>query len=937
MNPHDTTLHAACADDAALEALVSGTLAPDRERVLEAHLGGCAACRGRLDALAASPESWSTVREQLSAGAEGDDADAVPPIPALATLIQKILAPSDDERMLGRLGPYEITGIIGSGGMGIVLKGHDRALDRFVAIKLLSPHLASSGAARQRFLREAKAAAAVVHDNVIAIHGVDEFAGLPYLVMPYCRGTTLEKRVRDAGPMSLREILRVGLQTARGLAAAHAQGLVHRDVKPANILLEDGVERVRITDFGLARAADDASLTVTGLLAGTPHYMSPEQALGKPLDARSDLFALGAVLFTLATGKPPFRAESSHAVLRMVTDVEPADVRLANPDMPAWLAGIIGRLLAKDPAARYPSASEVAATLEECLAHVNDPLAKPLPAAAAALLAPTPGPAAGPIRSMLTPSTFLARLRNLMSDQRLLSIAALVIFLMALLLPWPILALGRAEPAIIYAAIASLTSLLFAWLGRRDSLGRLVLKLAGAAAILGVAGISLLVLSEGRRNAQHVAALRAENFAKQTQMEAIARQQSGLVPMAITVPAGTRVASGPDPMPIVTWPPQATDMSPVLTTTVVPPAAMVVPPAPAEAPSPILPNPTGSFAPVPDASVGLPVLPEAVPYVPDASIQPQAAAVSVFPSPGSMGMVPPMSMMSSLTAGPSGAMTTVTQEKNDDVLEHLTTLLEAMEKALAEGRFTANATVTIRKRDSAAHFGLHPIVESRSIGIDDEPSSAFPLALYGPTTWQEEFTTKFLGRSIGALVADRGIATTFASDPDRIEFTLTPEQGDRIEEQFRVTFDHTKGDLVSKAHDVRFRRSETFRCMHETTAGDFREVAPGVRLPHRVTIDYHDVTRDSPVDEIPPLAWSIRVDIAEWTPTGEDEAEHADEHHEAENDDDQAAGDDSHEDDADPSDDEPTTAEEAVATGEEAPEDSAGDAPVPQAGAIFRE
>jgi len=872
MNPHDATLPSACADDAALEAIVSGTLAPDRERALEAHLGGCAACRGRLDALAASPESWSTVREQLSAGAEGDDADAVPPIPALATLIQKILAPSDDERMLGRLGPYEITGIIGSGGMGIVLKGHDRALDRFVAIKLLSPHLASSGAARQRFLREAKAAAAVVHDNVIAIHGVDEFAGLPYLVMPYCRGTTLEKRVRDAGPMSLREILRVGLQTARGLAAAHAQGLVHRDVKPANILLEDGVERVRITDFGLARAADDASLTVTGLLAGTPHYMSPEQALGKPLDARSDLFALGAVLFTLATGKPPFRAESSHAVLRMVTDVEPADVRLANPDMPAWLAGIVGRLLAKDPAARYPSATEVAAILEACLAHVNDPLAKPLPAAAAALLAPLPGPATGRARSTLPPSTFLSRLRDLMSDQRLLSIAALVIFLMALLLPWPIMALGRAEPAIIYAVIASLTSLLFAWLGRRDSLGRLVLKLAGAAAILGGAAVAfpaaVYLLSESRPNAERVAAITAQNLAKQAQMEAIARQQNAPVPMAIPVPAGPRVASGPDPMPVVGWPNHTTPADLDVLTVTVPSS------------TPVAVNPADEM--VPSLQGGLPT----------GAIQPEAAPV--FPtSPPPMGAVSPMSMMSSGAAGTdSGPMTTGTHGKNDDVLEHLTTHLEAMEKALAGGRFTANATVTIRQRDSAAHFGLHPIVERRSFGIDDEPSSGFPLSLYGSTTWQEEFTTKFLGRSIAALVADRGIATTFASGPDRIEFALTPEQADRIEEQFRVTFDHTKGDLVSKAHDVRYRRSETFRCMHETTAGDFREVAPGVRLPHRVTIDYHDFTPDSSVDEIPPLAWSIRVDIAEWTPTAEDEAEHADDHPDDENDDDQAESDD---------------------------------------------
>ena len=401
MTPRDAQIPPGCADDEALEALVSGALAPDRQGLLEAHLGSCAACRSRLDAHAATPETWTAVREQLSAGGlAADDADdAVAPIPALAALIKKILAPSDDERMLGRLGPYEIAGIIGSGGMGIVLKGHDRALDRFVAIKLLSPHLASSGAARQRFLREARAAAAVVHDNVIAIHGVDEFAGLPYLVMPYCRGTTLEKRVRDSGPMSLREILRVGLQTARGLAAAHAQGLVHRDVKPANILLEDGVERVRITDFGLARAADDASLTVTGLLAGTPHYMSPEQALGKPLDARSDLFALGAVLFTMATGSPPFRAESSHAVLRQVTDVEPADVRLANPDIPAWLSGIVRRLLAKDPAARYQSTAEVAGTLEACLAHVNDPLATPLPAEvarAAAILSCPAAPLAAP-------------------------------------------------------------------------------------------------------------------------------------------------------------------------------------------------------------------------------------------------------------------------------------------------------------------------------------------------------------------------------------------------------------------------------------------------------------------------------------------------------------------------------------------------------------
>ena len=193
----------------------------------------------------------------------------------------KLLAPTDDDRMIGRWGTYEVVGVVGTGGMGVVLKAFDAALNRYVAIKVLAPHLGSSGAARKRFSREAQASAAVVHDNVIEIYGVAEAAGLPYLVMPYVRGPSLQRRLDDEGPLALAEILRVGMQAAAGLAAAHAQGLVHRDVKPANILLADGIERVKLTDFGLARAADDASLTKTGVIAGTPQYMSPEQARGE--------------------------------------------------------------------------------------------------------------------------------------------------------------------------------------------------------------------------------------------------------------------------------------------------------------------------------------------------------------------------------------------------------------------------------------------------------------------------------------------------------------------------------------------------------------------------------------------------------------------------------------------------------------------------------
>jgi serine/threonine protein kinase len=188
------------------------------------------------------------------------------------------------------------------------LKGFDPALNRSVAVKVLAPQLAASGAAQARFAREARAAAAVDHEHVMAIHAVDSTGRLPYLVMPLVRGESLQKRIDRIGPLQLREILRIGMQTASGLAAAHAQGLVHRDIKPANVLLEHGVERAKITDFGLARAADDASLTRTGVIAGTPQFMSPEQAAGEPIDHRADLFSLGSVLYAMCTGRPPFRA-----------------------------------------------------------------------------------------------------------------------------------------------------------------------------------------------------------------------------------------------------------------------------------------------------------------------------------------------------------------------------------------------------------------------------------------------------------------------------------------------------------------------------------------------------------------------------------------------------------------------------------------------------
>ena len=222
--------------------------------------------------------------------------------------------------------------------MGIVLKAFDPTLHRAVAIKILAPQLATSSSARQRFAREARAAAAIRNEHVVAIHSVDEWKGLPYLVMEFIPGSSLQARIDRSAPLDLNSILRIGMQAAKGLAAAHAQGLVHRDIKPSNILLENCVERVKITDFGLARAVDDASLTQSGVVAGTPLFMAPEQARCETIDHRADLFSLGAVLYAMCTGRSPFRASTTLGVLKRVCDDTHRPVRDVNPDVPEWLA-----------------------------------------------------------------------------------------------------------------------------------------------------------------------------------------------------------------------------------------------------------------------------------------------------------------------------------------------------------------------------------------------------------------------------------------------------------------------------------------------------------------------------------------------------------------------------------------------------------------------
>ena len=369
-----------------LDALLDDSLGQQEESQLIAHLEHCHVCRQELDSRAAEPATWGDAERFLTdepydefsvSRMEGERPGD--PVSAQIQSVLQVLDPTDHPNSLGRLGPYEITGVIGCGGMGIVLKGMDPSLDRIVAIKVLAPHLASSGAARQRFGREAKAAAAVLHPNVIAIHSVANDVALPYLVMPYLRGQSLQRRIDQDGPLDPVDVLRIGVQVASGLAAAHAHGLVHRDIKPANILLEDGVERVTITDFGLARAVDDASMTRSGVIAGTPQYMSPEQARGEALDGRSDLFSLGSAMYTMCTGHSPFRAESSYGVLRRITDQDPRPIREINPSIPSWLCRLISRLQAKDRGDRFSSAEDLELVCRSCLTHLEQPDAQSIP------------------------------------------------------------------------------------------------------------------------------------------------------------------------------------------------------------------------------------------------------------------------------------------------------------------------------------------------------------------------------------------------------------------------------------------------------------------------------------------------------------------------------------------------------------------------------
>jgi serine/threonine protein kinase len=370
-----------CPDFVTLRDLAAGRLSGAEIEPVRRHLERCPRCQTTMSALE------PTERAPVPAGDQATiplDPDATIPLvgrervcsepPTVSEAIPDLsfLAPSSQANSLGRLAHYEVQGVLGSGGMGLVLKAFDPKLHRVVAIKVLLSRLAHSERAKRRFLREARSAAAINHVNVVTIHAVDEYMGLPYLVMECILGQSLRQRIDSGRKLEQHEFLSIAYQVARGLEAAHRQGVIHRDIKPANIMLQDGVSRVKITDFGLALVALDVTeLTSIEQAVGTPAYMSPEQVRGDDVDARSDLFSFGCVLYAMAAGHSPFQGRHFLDISRRVTDLEPPTLESLDTSVSPSISELVHKLLRKAPDDRPQTAAAVAEEIRRHLAAAN--------------------------------------------------------------------------------------------------------------------------------------------------------------------------------------------------------------------------------------------------------------------------------------------------------------------------------------------------------------------------------------------------------------------------------------------------------------------------------------------------------------------------------------------------------------------------------------
>jgi len=268
-------------------------------------------------------------------------------------------------------GQYALECEIGRGGMGVVYRAQDLRLDRRVAIKTLPRHLADDTSVRERFLREARTVARLSHPNIVPIHRADEIRGHVFFVMGYVDGQSLAHHIREQGRIDPRVVLRELRDVADALAYAHRSGVIHRDVKAENILIDEVTGRAMVTDFGIARLAEAAPLTATGQVLGTVYYLSPEQVSGDPVDGRSDIYSLGVAGFFALAGRFPFDAELASAVLIAHVNKSPTPLHTAAPDVPRALCDVIDRCLAKDPSSRFQSGDELAAWLSSIEGEVQ--------------------------------------------------------------------------------------------------------------------------------------------------------------------------------------------------------------------------------------------------------------------------------------------------------------------------------------------------------------------------------------------------------------------------------------------------------------------------------------------------------------------------------------------------------------------------------------
>jgi serine/threonine-protein kinase len=261
-------------------------------------------------------------------------------------------------------GEYSLQRELGRGGMGIVYLARDVQLDRDVAIKVLPTHMARSAESRERFLREARTAAGLSHPNIVPIHRVGEAGGFVFFVMSYVEGETLGERLRSKGPLPPADAMRVMREVAWALAYAHGRGIVHRDVKPDNILLEGSTGRALVTDFGIAHSGTlDGPITDPGRIMGTAHFMSPEQAANEPVDGRSDIYGLGVVGYLAVSGRLPFESPNLHALMVRQATEAPPSVMQAAPGLPVALGAAIDRCLAREPDDRFTDGEALAAAL----------------------------------------------------------------------------------------------------------------------------------------------------------------------------------------------------------------------------------------------------------------------------------------------------------------------------------------------------------------------------------------------------------------------------------------------------------------------------------------------------------------------------------------------------------------------------------------------